>query len=93
MSIFKAYPWKIKKLFISLIMSHIRKAVQLHFHNSHVNLWMSVSIHDKGIFIFKTKGHDFLMFISKASDGWEHANQMTNQKEHRCLLFWLGEGN
>lgn len=42
---------------------------------------------------FKTKGHDFLMFISKTSDGWEHANQMTNQKEHRCLLLWSGEGN
>lgn len=42
---------------------------------------------------FKTKGHDFLMFISKTNDGWEHANQMTNQKEHRCLLFWSGEGN
>ena len=40
----------------------------------------------------KTKGHDFLMFISKTSDGWEHASQMTKQKEHRCLLFWLGEG-
>lgn len=50
MSIFKAYPWKIKKFFISLIMSHIREAVQLHFDNSDVNLGMSVSIHDKGIF-------------------------------------------
>lgn len=47
----------------------------------------------KAYLSFKTKGHDFLMFISQTSDGWEHANQMTNQKEHRCLLFWLGEGN
>lgn len=42
---------------------------------------------------FKTKGHDFLMFIPKTSDGCEHANQMTNQKEHRCLLLWSGGGN